>query len=126
MKYGTNQVYVCGYSFGADVVPFIYNRLPIRAKRHVMAIEMLSPYATTAFKVRFGDLTNLSADNNPYKVDIEIQKLNIPIFCFYGNDETEKPLENLLHKNFSVGRLSGDHHYEETEYDKIVSAFLKK
>lgn len=126
LKYGTNQIYFCGYSFGADVVPFIYNRLPIRAKRHVMAIEMLSPYATTAFKVRFGDLTNLSADNNPYKVDIEIQKLNIPIFCFYGNDETEKPLENLLHKNFSVGRLSGDHHYEETEYDKIVSAFLKK
>lgn len=126
LKYQTDQVYLCGYSFGADVLPFIYNRLPNRTKRHVMALEMLSPYATTAFKVRFGDLTNIASDNNPYKVDLEVKKLNVPIFCFYGANENDKPLETISQKNFILGSLLGDHHYEETEYDKIISALNKK
>lgn len=126
LKYQTHQIYLCGYSFGADIIPFIYNRLPFRAKRHVVALEMLSPYSTTAFKVRFGDLTNLSSDNNPYKVNLEVEKINVPIYCFYGIEENEKPLESTIQKNFILSKLRGDHHYEEIEYEKIVSALKTK
>ena len=126
IQYHTHQIYLCGYSFGADVVPFIYNNLPHRAKRHVMALEMLSPYATTAFKVRFADLTNLSGDNYSYKVDMEVKKLNVPIFCFYGVNENEKPLGAITQTNFRLGSLVGDHHYEESEYDKIVAVLKSK
>lgn len=120
-KYKTRQIYICGYSFGADVVPFIYSRLPYRAKRHVKAIEMLSPYATSAFKVRFGDLTRLSGDNYPYKVDLEIKKINIPIFCFYGEEEVGKPLKNINQKNVVIDSIPGSHHYQTAAYNKIVA-----
>lgn len=126
LLYKTNQIYLCGYSFGADVVPFIYNRLPYRTKRHVVALEMLSPYSTTAFKVHFSDLTNISADNYPYKVDKEIEKINVPIFCFYGIQEEDKPLQLIKKPNFMLDSLQGDHHYEETDYKKIVSVLGKK
>lgn len=126
LKYQTNQIYFCGYSFGADVVPFIYNRLPFRARRHVMALELLSPYSTTAFKVKFGDLANISGDNNAYKVDLEIQKLDLPIYCFYGENEDERPIEKLKLKNLKFTTLSGDHHYDEAEYDKIITTLIRK
>ncbi len=126
MMYHTHQVYLCGYSFGADVIPFIYNNLPHRAKKHVMALEMLSPFATTAFKVRFADLTNMSGDNYRYKVDLEVKKLAVPVFCFYGVNENEKPLGSIMQNNFLLGSLTGDHHYEESAYEKIVSALNNK
>jgi len=121
-KYNAHQVYLCGYSFGADVLPFIYARLPFRVKRHVQALEMLSPFSTTDFMVHFADLTNLSGDHYPHKVDLEVAKLSVPIFCFYGMQEDEKPLQHIDKPNFHFKALMGDHHYEVTEYDKIVSA----
>ena len=125
LLYKTNQIYLCGYSFGADVLPFIYNRLPYRAKRHVVALQMLSPYSTTAFKIHFYDLTNISADRYPYKVDKELEKVNIPIFCFYGTQEEEKPLQSIKKTNFFLDSLHGDHHYEAIDYQKIIAAFNK-
>ncbi|KLT65506.1 AcvB/VirJ family lysyl-phosphatidylglycerol hydrolase [Pedobacter sp. BMA] len=126
LRYKTDQIYLLGYSFGADVLPFIYNQLPFRAKRHVMALEMLSPFSTTDFMVHFGDLANISSDNYPYKVDLEVKKLKIPVFCFYGIDENEKALETIVQKNFVIGSLYGDHHYKESEYDKIISVLNQK
>jgi len=121
-KYKTREIYICGYSFGADVVPFIYSRLPYRAKRHVKALEMLSPYATTSFKVHFGDLTNLSGDNYPHKVDLEIKKITIPVFCFYGEEEPDKPLKNISQKNVLIDSIPGNHHYQAAGYNKIIIA----
>ncbi|WP_316738899.1 AcvB/VirJ family lysyl-phosphatidylglycerol hydrolase [Pedobacter aquatilis] len=127
LEYKTNEIYLCGYSFGADVLPFIYKRLPFRAKRHVQALGLLSPFATTDFMVHFSDLTNTSSDNYPHKVNEEVKKLLVvPIYCFYGNDENEKALQTINQKNFHLISLSGDHHYEESEYEKIVSVFAAK
>lgn len=120
-KYHAHQVYLCGYSFGADVIPFIYNRLPYRAKKHVKALEMLSPYATTDFVVHFSDLTNIGSDHYPHKVDLEVQKVSIPVYCFYGISETEKHLKNISIANFHLDSLEGNHHYAESSYDKIIS-----
>lgn len=127
IEYKANEIYLCGYSFGADVLPFIFKRLPPRAKRNVQALGMLSPFATTDFMVHFSDLTNLSSDNYPYKVDKEVNKLPlVPIYCFYGEDESEKALQSINQKNFHLITLTGDHHYKESQYQKIVSVFNGK
>lgn len=126
LLYKTDEIYLCGYSFGADVLPFIYNQLPNRAKRHIVSLSLLSPFATTDFMVHFSDLTNTGSDNYPYQVAQEVQKLFLPVYCFYGIDEQDKPLKDLPKVNFNFSLLKGNHHYEQTEYDKIVSVFLKK
>lgn len=120
--YGTHQLYICGYSFGADVIPFIYNRLPPKAKKHLVALEMLSPYSTTDFKVKLSDLTNLAGDHKHYKVDKELEKVTATTYCFYGIDEDEKSLKDLKMSNFHVNILKGDHHYDPSEFDTIVAA----
>ncbi len=120
--YKTNRIYLVGYSFGADVVPFIYNRLSPSMKNKVVALELLSPYATSDFMVHTSDLLNIAGDDKPYKVQPEIDAIKIPVFCFYGEKEDPKPMELLQRKNFVLNLLPGDHHYETTGYPDILSA----
>ena len=122
-KYKTNRIYLCGYSFGADVVPFIYNRLPTNLKNRVVALELLSPFATSDFMVHTSDLLNIASDNRMYKVETEVKQISIPIYCFYGQDETSKAFFNYKKRNFIVQELPGDHHYDPSGYEKIVNMF---
>jgi type IV secretory pathway VirJ component len=119
--YKTNRIYLSGYSFGADVVPFIYNRLPSAMKNRVVALELLSPFASSDFMVHTTDLLNIAGDDKPYKVEPEVEAVRIPVFCFYGADEEARPLEMLRRRNFNLKLLPGDHHYEPAGYPEIVN-----
>lgn len=118
--YKTNRIYLCGYSFGADVVPFIYNRMVPSMKNKVVAIALLSPFASSDFMVHTSDLLNLAGDDKPYKVQPEVEAIKIPVFCFYGERENPKPLETVQKRNFSVRLLPGDHHYDATADQDIL------
>lgn len=120
--YKTNKIYLCGYSFGADIVPFIYNRLPLRAKRRVISLQMLSPFASSDFMVHTADLLNIAGDNKVYKVQPEVEKVTIPVFCYYGTDEKPKPLSEIRRSNFNLIQVPGDHRYEFPAYHTIVTA----
>jgi len=124
-KYKTNRIYFCGYSFGADVVPFIYNKLPAHLKNRVVALELLSPFASSDFMVHTSDLLNIAADDRPYKVQPEIEAARVHIFCFYGEDEDPKPMAALQKKNFFLKLLPGDHHYEPAGYPAILKAMQR-
>lgn len=128
-KYGSEwkikRIVLSGYSFGADVVPFIYNRLPDDLKLKVSKIQLLSPYLSTDFKVRITDLFTNGEDNRTFKVKDEVEKLTIPIICFYGEAEKPKPLADLKMANFFIKILPGDHHYQNS-YHQIVSSVSNK
>jgi len=120
--YKTNRIYLCGYSFGADVVPFIYNRLVPSMKNKVVAVTLLSPFASTDFMIHTSDLLNISGDDKPYKVRPEVEAIKIPVFCFYGEREHPRPLDSIQKRNFSLRLLPGDHHYDSAAYPDILSA----
>lgn len=124
--YKANRIYLAGYSCGADVSPFIYNLLPPDEKRKVAALELLSPYSSTDFDIHLIDLINLGGDNRTFKVRPEIEKIKIPVYCFYGDDEDPKPLADIKQKNFVLKTLPGDHRYDESAYPDIVSALRTK
>lgn len=120
-RFKTNRVYLSGYSFGGDVLPFLYNNLPASIKDKVVALQLLSPFASTDFKVHTTDLLNIAEDNRDYKVGPEVEKIKIPIYCFYGSEEI-KPLEAIKIPNFKLMIIPGGHHYEEAGYAKILSS----
>lgn len=123
-KYSTEwkikRIVLSGYSFGADVVPFIYNRLPDELKSKVSKLQLLSPYLSSDFKIRLTDLILTGGDNRTYKVKDELQKIAIPVFCFYGAAENPKPLADLAMNNFFIRIVPGDHHYLNS-YRQIVA-----
>lgn len=125
-KWKADRIILCGYSFGADVTPFIYNRLPNNIKRKVVAIQLLSPFLSTDFYVHIGDILGTGGDDRDFKVIDEIKKINnIPVYCFYGKDEKPKSLEDFKQQNFSLTILAGDHHYENAFMQIINSLHFR-
>ncbi|MGY3052167.1 type IV secretory pathway VirJ component [Pedobacter sp. UYEF25] len=120
-----NKIYLIGYSFGADITPFLYTRLHFFTKMQVKKLILLSPFATTDFEVHFSDLVGKDFDAYKYSVKDEIARIKIPIYCFYGEGEN-KALETLSQKNFKLQILKGNHHYQTQESQKIIQAILTK
>jgi type IV secretory pathway VirJ component len=121
LEWKIKRVILSGYSFGADVVPFIYNRLPDDQKKNVSRLLLLSPYSSTDFRIHFTDLFRTADDNRTYKVTEELKKINIPVCFFYGQTENPRPLADIVAPGFSVRIVAGDHHYRNS-YQEIVHA----
>ena len=113
------SILLCGYSFGADVLPFIYDRLPADLKEKVSRIQLLSPSAYTDFEVHISYLFA----SKKYDVAAEVKKISKPVICYYGESEGDQPLKNLGMKNFKIVILNGDHHYQNS-FDEIVETGL--
>lgn len=124
-KFDCKNVVLCGYSFGADVVPFIYNNLNFKERLKVKSLVLLSPFASTDFVVYKTDLLNWGGDKREFKVVKEVEKIKIPISCYYGKEEGAKPLKIIEKKRFYFYQLEGGHRYSEESIKIIVSNLLK-
>jgi type IV secretory pathway VirJ component len=109
------NIVLVGYSFGADVMPFIYNRLPEAIKKRVHNVGLLSPSKDTDFEVHVSDLFNFGSSDRELKVPAEIEKMtDVKITCFFGKDENDVPLNELPKQNCKIVFLDGGHHYENS------------
>jgi len=124
--FDSKNIILCGYSFGADVVPFIYNNLSLKEKNKVKSLVLLSPFATTDFVVYTTDLLNLGGDSREFKVIKEVEKIRLPISCYYGEEESRQPLSVIKKKRFQLFELQGGHRYAESAIPFIVSNILKR
>jgi type IV secretory pathway VirJ component len=116
------SVLLCGYSFGADVMPFIFNKLPADLKSKVSRIQLLSPSAYTDFEIHVSYLF-ISKKMN---VASEVQKINKPVLCYYGVRESDKPLKDIEMPNFKMVILNGDHHYENSMLQIVDTGLASK
>jgi type IV secretory pathway VirJ component len=93
--WGTHEVAVIGYSFGAAVVPFAVNRLPDAERARVAQISLLGLGSRAPFQFRLeGWLPQVGVDVDPYRdaplVLPELQRIDpAKVQCFYGEDEED-------------------------------------
>lgn len=118
-EWKTKTIILCGYSFGADVMPFIYTRLPENLKEKIGCIQLLSPSGYTDFEIHISYLFI----SKKMEVASEIQKIKKPVICYYGASEKEKLSKEIEMKNFKTIILKGDHHYENS-FGEIVKTAL--
>lgn len=101
-----------GYSLGAELLPFIVNRLPESVKSKVSMYVLLSPAATTDFQIHYADMLGIGNKHNTYKVIDEISKIKtIPALFIFGSDEKTKVPAMLTGAPVVVVTIPGDHHY---------------
>lgn len=117
------KIIICGFSFGADVAPFIYERLPDYIKNKIILVQLISPSSYTDFEIHVMDL--LSSHNSVRSMSIasEVKLMDLPVVCYYGDLEKEKPLSDLKKANLKVVILKGDHHYAKS-YPEIAKINL--
>jgi len=110
-KWGTKRFILTGYSFGADVLPAIYNRLPASDQQQVDAMLLLAFARTGSFEIAVSGW--LGKDGAEAPIGPELRKVPAAkVYCIYGSEEAAEsgcteagaPGERLV--------IEGGHHFD--------------
>jgi type IV secretory pathway VirJ component len=86
--WGRRRAILVGYSLGADVLPFMYNRPPADLQGKVAAVVLLGPSPTVEFEFHVTDWLGKSPARNALPVLPEVGKIaKAEIICFYGEED---------------------------------------
>ncbi|QNK61304.1 hypothetical protein H7F33_12080 [Pedobacter sp. PAMC26386] len=117
---------IIGYSFGADVAAFVPSRLPEHLAEKQNSLVLLSPGFSTGYVVKLKNLLNFgSTDKEKYKVNPELSKSVIPVWCIFGKDEDSefykaiKPTDKI-HKVI----IPGSHRFDD-DISQVTRAIIK-
>ncbi len=120
---------LAGYSFGADIVPFVLNRLQLEIKSKLATSIMISPDKTGDFEIHLSDMLNLGLSKGKYDVIKELQKSdNRNIVVFFGSDENKNTQQAFQLTGLRIETLEGKHHFNssyEILADRIIAEIEK-
>jgi len=111
-RWRADEVALVGYSFGADVLPFAYDRLPPDVRSHVRLLALLGFAKSADFEIRVGGWLGLPA--SPDAQPVLPATAQIPpslIQCFYGEHEEDTVCPNLAVQGVEVIKTPGGHHF---------------
>jgi type IV secretory pathway VirJ component len=111
-RLGIPKVRLVGYSLGADILPFMVNRLPPEVLARVEKLVLLGPSLSTTFEFHVSDWLGSSSSDDEKPTTPEVQKIKkTPIICIYGEEEEESLCrEKSLNLKRSVP-MKGGHHF---------------
>jgi type IV secretory pathway VirJ component len=103
---------LCGYSFGADVIPFMVTRLPGDLKYMMKSAVMLSPDPNGDFEIHVDDMLSFGSSHDKYNVLAEVKKASHGhVTCIFGKDEGGDSPKLFKNAGAIIKLLPGSHHY---------------
>lgn len=118
------RVLLIGYSFGADVLPFLVHRLPADLCHRLAGAAFFGLGQTATFEFHLMEWLGETTTARTYPVTPEFAKFPvIPLLCVYGADETGS-LCPALRTPIEVAKVPGDHHFAHN-YTNLVTRLLK-
>lgn len=112
MKAVKNKSFILiGYSFGADVMPFVVSHSPAGTMDQLRHIILMSPSANTDFEVHLSELLGVGYGSGDSVPD-EINKITQPVLFVFGEKEDDFPIKDIRIKNYKTEKLPGGHHYD--------------
>jgi type IV secretory pathway VirJ component len=106
-----NSIVMIGYSFGADVAPFMLTNFSPALAPKVSRLILLSPSPKTDFEIHVMQMLGWGKSSGE-SVPAEINKISKPIIFIVGDDEKEFPFSQLTITNKQVIKMPGGHHYD--------------
>lgn len=117
------QIVMIGYSFGADVLPFILNRLPKDIHDKILVSFLMAPSESTDFEIHWSDIFG---GNTKRSMDVlmELNKLvNDKIVIISASDDGHSALNKITLKRYTHEVLPGGHHFDGNT-DEIIKVIL--
>jgi type IV secretory pathway VirJ component len=124
-KWNKDEVLLIGYSFGADVLPFMADRLSPDMRNQIKLIAFLGLGNTASFEFHLTDWLGGTA-KNALPVFPQVMKLAwAKRLCLYGAQETDSSCPDLSKFGVVVVRMPGDHHFDGN-YQGIAEHLLEQ
>jgi len=117
------KVLLVGYSQGADVLPFILNRLPAETRAHVALGTVMGLSEHALFEFHLGNWVNATQDQGLPTLPEMTRGGDTPLLCIYGEQETDTLCPKLDPNKVHLVKLKGAHHFNGN-YEKLAQEIL--
>jgi len=118
------RVVLIGYSFGADVLPFLVARLDPEAKSRVAKLTLLGLSETASFEFHVAEWLG-RAPTTSYRTVPEVERLSVPVTCVRGSGERDSACSAMKGDNVSIVTIGQGHHFSN-DYPRLVEAILEQ
>ena len=121
------RVLLVGYSFGADVLPFVVNRLPPELRARVATVNLLGIDSNASFEIKIAGWVGADDDGGP-TTRPEVNAISgIPVLCLYGEGESDSICPGLPqspeHSQIALAEVGKGHHFSG-EYSTLADRIL--
>jgi len=116
------RVLLIGYSFGADVLPFVVNRLPPEVRAQVASVSLLGLDAHASFEIHLADWVSDTDAGPATRPELEALK-EMPILCIYGEGEADSICPQLTAGHITREQVGKGHHFSG-EYALLADRIL--
>lgn len=123
-KRKNQQFILAGYSFGAEIVPFVVNLLPDSLKKKLVSVVLLSPATTSDFEIHIWDMI-FSNTKRSMDVVAEVNKMGVQkTTTIFGIKEDNFPVNVVKLKNYFNEKLPGGHRFGG-DTKKVAKTMMK-
>ncbi len=113
-----------GYSFGADVLPVVYNLLPARYRDKIAMISLLGLEPKADWEIRMVGWFGAAPSESATPLAPEFAKISPELIqCFYGVKETDSACRALAGTGVELVETPGEHHFGY-DYDAIAQRIV--
>lgn len=118
------RVVLIGYSFGADVLPFVLNRMPPSLASKIVVSYIMASSGSTDFEIHVADMFG-KAKRRGVDVVTEINKIKGQrIVIVNGSDEQDLDLSKITLQKYTHEVIPGGHHFEGN-INQIANVIVK-
>jgi type IV secretory pathway VirJ component len=121
-EWNVTRVILVGYSFGADVLPFLVNRLPAALVSRVRLVALLGPSETADFEFHVSEWIG-HHPSSQYRTLPEAERLAVPVVCARGSDEDDSACRTLKGAHVTSLEIGNGHHFSGN-YGPLADAIL--
>ncbi|WP_158806912.1 virulence factor family protein [Beijerinckia sp. L45] len=123
-KWKADKIALIGYSFGADVLPFLYDRLAPTLRAKVTMVSLLGLESKADWEITVTGW--LGAPPSDAAIPVAPALASMPaglIQCFYGAEESESACPLLDADHVELVKTAGGHHFGH-DYDSIAQTIM--
>lgn len=106
------KVMLVGYSFGADVLPYIYARLPQQTRERVPAMALMGLSPNADFQFHLSSWINVESDDSYPTIPAITRLRGLPMLCVKGQAETDSACPSIPKGVAQVVTVPGGHHFD--------------
>ncbi|VVE00545.1 virulence factor family protein [Pandoraea anhela] len=110
-RWNKKRAILIGYSQGADVLPFMVNRLPPVARERVGLLVLMGLGQKADFEFRMTNWVMSSQNGLPIRPEVHRLPDGMAM-CVYGADEDDSNCPGLDPKRVQIVKMPGGHHFD--------------
>ena len=117
------RVLLVGYSFGADVLPFVVNRLPPELRARVASVSLLGIDSDASFEIRIAEWVRSEGAGSPTRPELAALA-PLPVLCIYGEGESDSICPTLTGTAVTREQIGRGHHFSG-QYAQLAERILE-